>query len=383
GMDGYEVCRRLKADTRTRNIPVLFISGLAGVTDKIKGFSVGAMDYIAKPFYHEEVLARVKTHVSLSRANKRLEEQNVRLQKEIKERMQAGKELRKSHDELSQALAELKRTQVQMLQSEKMASIGQLAAGVAHEINNPAGFINSNFETLMGYQKDANRFIEHFRILTRNLMEVIPKEKLSIIITDLVEQMVSLEDEIDIDYIQKDSLDIIKECREGIERIKNIVIDLRDFARPGEKGLVDTDINKGIESTLNVVWNELKYKTKVTKDYGDLPLIKGYARQLNQAFMNILINAAHAILEQGEIKILTLVNSEKGYVEIRITDDGVGIPKENISKIFDPFFTTRDVGKGTGLGLNVAYNIVKKHNGTIDVDSTPGVGTTFVIRIPF
>ncbi len=368
-MDGYEVCRRLKADKRTCNIPVLFISGLIEVADKIKGFSVGAMDYIAKPFYHEEILARVETHVSLSRAKRRLEEQNLRLQKEIMERIRAGKELQK--------------TQTQMLQSEKMASIGQLAAGVAHEINNPAGFISSNFETLASYQKDVNRFIEHCRKLTRNFMKDIPKEKVPIIITDLVEQMVSLEDEIDIDYIQKDSLDIIKECKEGIERIKNIVIDLIDFARPGEEGLVDTAINKGIESTLNVVWNEVKYKAKVTKDYGDLPLIKGYPMQLNQVFMNILVNAAHAIEEQGEINILTTANADKGYIEIRITDNGAGIPKENLSKIFDPFFTTKDVGQGTGLGLNVAYNIVKKHNGSIDVQSIPGKGSTFIIRLPF
>ena len=382
-MDGYEVCRRLKADMRTRNVPVIFISALAEATDKIKGFSVGAMDYIAKPFQHEEILARVKTHVSLSRAGRRLKEQNLRLQKEIMGRMQAGKELKRSHDELSQALTELKRTQAQMLQSEKMASIGQLAAGVAHEINNPIGFINSNFETLAGYQEEVNCLIEYCRTLTRDLMKAISKEKLSSAVTDLVEQIISLEGEIDIDYIQKDILDIIKECREGIKRIKNIVIDLKEFARPGEDGLVGTAINKGIESTLNVVWNELKYKAKITKDYGDLPMLKAYAGQLNQVFMNILVNAAHAIEEQGEINILTRANADKGYVEIRITDNGVGIPKENLSKIFDPFFTTKDVGQGTGLGLNVSYNIVKKHNGTIEVQSTPGVGTTFIIKIPF
>ena len=194
--------------------------------------------------------------------------------------------------------------------------------------------------------------------------------------------MVSLGDEVDIDFIRKDILDIIKECRQGTERIKNIVMDLKEFARPGEDKPAAVDINKGIKSTLNIVWNELKNKASVTKDFGDLPLVNCYPRQLNQVFMNILVNAAHAIEEQGEINIITKAN-EDGYVEIRISDTGSGIPRENLSKIFDPFFSTMDVGKGTGLGLNVAYNIVKMHKGTIDVESTSGKGSCFIIKIPF
>ncbi|GAI89137.1 unnamed protein product, partial [marine sediment metagenome] len=173
---------------------------------------------------------------------------------------------------------------------------------------------------------------------------------------------------------------LIKESQEGTERIKKIVIDLKDFAHPGEQELKYANINENLDSTLNIVWNELKYKATVTKDYGELPEVRCYPQQINQVFMNILVNAAQAIEKQGEIRIAT--RAVDGYVEIEISDTGVGIPKQDLSKVFDPFFTTKDVGKGTGLGLNMAYNIIQKHKGTIDVESEVGKGTTFIIRIP-
>jgi len=175
-------------------------------------------------------------------------------------------------------------------------------------------------------------------------------------------------------------MDLISDCKEGTERIKKIVIDLKDFAHPGEDKIQSTDINDGIETTLNVVWNELKYKATVNKEFGKLPMENCYPQQLNQVFMNLFVNAAQAIEKQGEISIAT--NADDGFVEIKIGDTGSGIDKENLSRIFDPFFTTKDVGKGTGLGLNVAYNIIKKHNGTIDVKSQVEKGTVFKIRIP-
>jgi two-component system NtrC family sensor kinase len=158
------------------------------------------------------------------------------------------------------------------------------------------------------------------------------------------------------------------------------VIDLKNFAHPGKAEFELADIIKNIESTLNVVWNELKYKATIHKDYGELPPVMCIPQQLNQVFMNILVNAAHAIKEKGDISIKT--RRQDGHVEIAIRDTGCGIPTANISKVFDPFFTTKEVGKGTGLGLNVAYNIVKKHNGTIDVESQVGQGTTFIIKLP-
>jgi signal transduction histidine kinase len=191
---------------------------------------------------------------------------------------------------------------------------------------------------------------------------------------------VALEDEIDMDFILGDMKSLIEESREGTERIKKIVLDLKDFAHPGEDKLQSADINQCLESTLNVVWNEIKYKATVTKAYGDLPIIQCHPHQLNQVFMNLLVNAGQAIEKKGKIKIAT--RADNGYVEIEINDTGAGIPKENLSKIFDPFFTTKQVGKGTGLGLNVSYNIIKEHKGTLYVTSTVGKGTTFTIRIP-
>jgi signal transduction histidine kinase len=189
-----------------------------------------------------------------------------------------------------------------------------------------------------------------------------------------------MEGQVDLDFILGDTANLIKECQEGAERIKKIVTDLKDFAHPGADKMKYADINKGLDSTLNIVWNELKYKTTVTKEYADLPEVKCYPQQLNQVFMNILLNAAQAIEKEGEIKIVT--RAFDGYAEINISDTGMGIPKEKLSKIFDPFFTTKEVGKGTGLGLSVSYNIIKKHNGTIDVESTVGKGTAFTVRIP-
>ena len=304
----------------------------------------------------------------------------VGIARDITEKKQAEEALKKSHDELEQALSELKRTQAQMIQSEKMASIGQLAAGVAHEINNPTGFVSSNLKTLSDYQNDMLSLIREYRKLTADLKATVASQENMASISGNLDRIEGLEKEMDIDFILDDTPNLIKESQEGAERIRKIVIDLKDFAHPGEQKLQYADINKALNSTLNIVWNEIKYKATVTKDYGEVPEVQCYPQQINQVFMNLLLNAAQAIEKQGEIRIVT--KAVDGYVEIKISDTGVGITKENLSKIFDPFFTTKAVGKGTGLGLNIAYNIIKKHKGTIDVESEVGVGTTFTIRIP-
>ena len=300
--------------------------------------------------------------------------------RDISERKGTEEALKKSHDELKQALSEVKRTQAHLIQSEKMASIGQLAAGVAHEINNPTAFVNSNLNTLSNYQNDIFSLIKEYKKLIADLKEAMATAEYPGSIPEQMERIVALESKVDINYILDDIPNLIKESQGGTERIKKIIIDLKDFAHPGEQRLEYADINRNLESTLNIVWNELKYKATVTKDYGELPEVQCYPQQLNQVFMNILVNAAQAIEEQGEIRIVTRVVD--GQVEIAISDTGSGIQKEKLSKIFDPFFTTKDVGKGTGLGLNIAYNIIKKHKGTIDVESEAGKGTTFTIRIP-
>ena len=344
-MDGLELCQKVRSSDLPDYIYIIIITSRDKKEDIIKGLEAGADDYITKPINPNELHARLKAGERIIQLEKR--------QKEI---------------------------QLQILQSEKMASIGQLAAGVAHEINNPTGFVSSNLKTLSDYQNDITKLIQQYRKLITDLRDIIAKGDFHSSIIKQVEQISALETEIDVDFILDDIKDLIKDCKEGTERIKKIVLDLKDFAHPGEDKIQTTDINKGIESTLNVVWNELKYKAAVAKDYGDLPRVQCYPQQLNQVFMNILVNAAQAIKKRGEIRVST--RSDNGYVEIKISDTGSGIPKENLPKIFDPFFTTKKVGKGTGLGLNVAYNIIKKHKGTIDVESELGKGTAFTIRIP-
>jgi PAS domain S-box-containing protein len=300
--------------------------------------------------------------------------------RDIRERKEAEVALQKSHNDSEKILRELKATQRQMLQSEKMASIGKLAAGVAHEINNPTGFVSSNLHSLKGYHKDICKLIDQYRSLVSELNETMGVGQNGARVSEKLDHIAALEKKVDIDFILDDTPNLLKESIEGTERITKIVTDLKNFAHPGEDKPKLADINQGLESTLNVVWNELKYKAKVIKEFGNLPQVKCYPQQLNQVFINLLVNAAQAIEEDGEIKIAT--RALDGKVEIAISDTGAGIPEENLPGIFEPFFTTKEVGKGTGLGLNVVYNIIKKHKGKIDVKSQLGHGTTFIISIP-
>jgi two-component system NtrC family sensor kinase len=318
------------------------------------------------------------TQLQLALAERKEAEQKLR--DEIKERKWAEKELQRSHDELKLILKKLEETQVQMLQSEKMASIGQLAAGIAHEINNPAAFVSSNLITLEEYRKDIFSLFQQYREIVSDLKEAGANPQSLSDLSNKIRRIDALEQETDLDFIIDDIESLITESQDGTKRIGKIVADLKDFAHPGEDKTKVANINQCLESTMNVVWNELKYKAKITKDYGDLPEVLCYPQQLNQVFMNILVNAAQAIEKEGEIRIAT--GAADGHVEISISDTGSGIPDEIISRVFEPFFTTKEVGKGTGLGLNIAYNIVNKHNGTISIESEIGKGTTFIIRIP-
>jgi two-component system, NtrC family, sensor kinase len=289
-------------------------------------------------------------------------------------------DVKSKNRDLEETLNRLKNTQAQILQAEKMSSIGQLAAGVAHEINNPTGFVSSNLKTLADYQEDISRLLIKYREILLILKEQNQKDEKNNELIRMLSEIRLMEEEMDIEYILSDVNVLIRESRDGTDRIRKIVQDLKDFAHPGEDKLKFSDINRNIESTLNIVWNEVKYKATVTKEFGNLPQVECYPHQLNQVFMNILVNAAQAIEKKGEIKIITEYIDNN--IKISISDTGSGIPKANLTKIFDPFFTTKEVGKGTGLGLNVAYNIIKKHKGVIDVKSEPGIGTTFFITIP-
>ncbi len=294
--------------------------------------------------------------------------------------METSAQIEAKNKKLESTLKRLEETQAHMLQSEKMASIGQLAAGVAHEINNPTGFVSSNLKTLSDYQKDLAELIGKYHGLIGELKTEGNGNTLPEKIHTNIENIMGFEKDIDVEFLLEDIVDLIGDCREGTDRIKKIVIDLKDFAHPGEEVVQSTDINNGLDSTLNVVNNELKYKATVHKDFGKIPTVKGVPQQLNQVFMNILVNAAQAIEKKGDIHIKTWAADQD--VKITISDTGCGIPEENLKKIFDPFFTTKEIGKGTGLGMNIVYNIIQKHQGTIEVQSEIGKGTTFTISLP-
>lgn len=282
--------------------------------------------------------------------------------------------LEKKHQELENAYSELKSAQSQILQQEKMASIGQLAAGVAHEINNPTGFIMSNLNTLLKYSNRINEFVSsQAEALDAISKGAAPKK-------EIFEGLKDKRKALKFDHIIEDLGNLVSESLEGADRIKRIVQDLKSFSRVDEAEYILADLNAGIESTINIIWNELKYKVIIKKEYGDIPKTKCNLGQLNQVFLNILMNAAQAMEKQGEIEIRTWNESDKNYISI--SDTGSGMPEDKINRIFEPFFTTKPVGQGTGLGLSIAYDIVHKHNGDIMVKSELGVGTTFTIIIP-
>lgn len=258
----------------------------------------------------------------------------------------------------------------QLIQSEKMASIGQLAAGVAHEINNPIGYVYSNLGSLQGYLKDVFDIVDAYVAIGNQASAA-----------GLLNEAKALGERLDIDFLKEDTHVLLAETREGITRVKKIVQDLKDFSHAGaEDDWVFADLHKGLDSTLNIVNNEIKYKAQVVKDYAHLPEISCQPPQLNQVFLNLLVNAAHAIESHGTITITTRCDDE--HVRIAIADTGCGIKPEHLTRIFDPFFTTKPIGKGTGLGLSLSYGIVQKHGGRIEVDSDLGKGTTFCVVLP-
>ncbi|MFH1146950.1 MAG: ATP-binding protein [Pseudomonadota bacterium] len=332
----------------------------------------------------EEELREHRNHLEtmVDERTTQLTATNEELQQEIADRVQTEGELLRIKLGLEEANHRLQENQAQLIHSEKMASIGQLAAGVAHEINNPVGFINSNLTALDEYRRDLTELIRAYMKLEERLADgpAVPcKEDAS----GMIENIRSLKDKMDVDFVLDDFEKIISESREGTDRVKKIVQDLKDFSHIDQAELKWTDLNKGLNSCLNIAWNEIKYKATVTKDYGDIPEVLCYPQQIYQVLTNILVNAAQAIEDKGEIRITTgLLNGDRPMIEIRISDTGQGVPPENLLKIFDPFFTTKPIGKGTGLGLNMAYKIISKHQGEIKVESEVGKGTTFIIRLP-
>jgi signal transduction histidine kinase len=391
GIDGFETCQQLKLNPKTKDIPVIFMTALSDTLDKLKGLSLGAVDYVTKPFQQAEVLARIQIHLKLRNMSLALEEQNIRLKQEVTERIAAETALQKLTQELenrvrertkelSEALQNLQQTQLRLIQGEKLATLGQLVAGVAHEINNPVNFIHGNLEHATHYIEDLLELIQLYQA-----QFPYPNSE----IEDKIE-------EIDLEFLNEDLPKVLSSMKVGTHRIREIVQSLRSFSRHDEAEIKKVDVHDGIDSTLTILEHRLKGKSdqpriQVLKEYGNLPQIECYAGKMNQVFMNILSNAIDALDELMEtqnsslLKPRILIRTEvlKGdRIAIRISDNGLGISEEVQQKLFDPFFTTKPAGKGTGLGMSISYQIVEKHNGSLSCISTLGEGAEFVIEIP-
>ncbi|MDR6445178.1 two-component system NtrC family sensor kinase [Paraburkholderia terricola] len=297
-----------------------------------------------------------------------LERTQLLMKQEIEERRRGQVELEREKEAQRRLIDQLADAHVKLLQSEKLASIGQLAAGVAHEINNPIGFVDSNLGTL----KKWVRSLLDVMALQDSLLTGLDPESRA--------RLDKARKDADLEYLIEDISVLIDESIEGTSRVRRIVQDLRDFSRAGSEDWCVVDLHAGLEATLNVVRNEMKYKAEVVKDYGDLPSIECMPSQINQVLMNLLVNATQAISERGTIMIRTRRDGDG--VSIAIADTGIGMSAEVQAKIFDPFYTTKPVGQGTGLGLSVSYGIVEKHGGRIAVESKPGEGACFTVWLP-
>jgi two-component system, NtrC family, sensor kinase len=369
-MDGYTVCKALKASPITKDIPIIFISALNDVLDKVKAFEVGGLDYITKPFHEQEVLARVS---------------NQLMQRQLFQQTQSYAQ------QLQQTLTELKKTQAQLIQKEKMASLGKLVAGIAHEINNPVNFIYGNIALAADYAGDLVRLVQLYR-------HYYPHP-----VAEITDELKKIEP----DFIAEDYPKLLNSMKDGASRISKIVLSLRNFSRLGEEKHKPVDIHEGIDNTLVILQNRLQEannigKIEVIKQYSQLPRINCYASQLNQVFMNLLTNAIDALETQPsprKITISTSVSSESEtalhnqdskfitqndqFVVILIADNGCGMTEEVRHQIFDPFFTTKPIGRGIGLGLAISHDIVvEKHRGQISCISAPGQGTELILQIP-
>ncbi len=369
-IDGFETCRRLQANPETKQIPIIFMTALSDTANKVEGFQLGAVDYITKPFQQEEVLARVKLHLKLHTLADKLEEKNTLLEQKVVE--------------VSQAYDNLQQMQIKLIQSEKMSGLGQTAAGIAHEINNPINFISGN----LGYAQDyAQNLLKLIHLYQEDYPNPTPRIQAAM-------------KEIELEFVEEDFIKVLNSINLGTQRIQEIVKSMGIFSRGDEADVKAVNIHEGIDSTLTILHHRLKAKPEhpeieVVKKYGQLPPVECHPGQINQVFMNILSNAIDALDESNQqrsfaeikqhpnrIQICTEVIDEN-WVAIHISDNGGGVCETIEAKLFDPFFTTKPIGKGTGLGLSISYQvIVEKHGGRLYCQPVLEKGIEFVIEIP-
>ena len=364
-MDGLAMLQEIRSvDTW---VPVIMLTAFEATDYLKRSINLGVSGYVIKPIeiakFIESLLkcARsllVEKKMLAAETQQKIEAQNAREVSEAAMELRIAEEVRKNREK-----------DILLLQQDKLASIGHLAAGVAHEINNPIAFITSNLGTLQKYVTLEQRY-RH--ALEDALKTHCPGEE--------IKKLEELHRQLDLPFIQVDIPVLISESQEGAERVKRIVLDLKDFARTDEDQMKETDLNHCVMSTINIVRNEIRYVAELELQLNEIPTIVCNAQQINQVIANLLVNAAHAIEGRGMITVRT--STEPGQVIMTVTDTGCGIPAEIRNRIFDPFFTTKEVSKGTGLGLSISYDIIRKHGGVITVESEPGVGTTFMVRLP-
>jgi two-component system, NtrC family, sensor kinase len=366
GIDGFETCRQLKSSPITQDIPVLFMTALSETENKVRGLSLGAVDYITKPFQREEVLARVRVHIQLCHFAKTLAQQNQQLKQEIEQRKQ-------TEINLAEALSQLQQAQVQLVQKEKLSALGELIAGIGHEISNPVNFIVSNVSPAKAYLANISRILDLYQKYGS---------------TPEIEAVCA---ETDLDFALKDLPKILDSMAVGADRIRELSIALRSFSRADQSHKIAVDLHTVLDGTLLILGHRLKAVggrplIRVNKHYGDLPLVECHSGQMGQVFMNIFANAIDALEELCSdnrcITIQTaLLNST--HIRIQIADNGIGMSQETQQRIYEHLFTTKEIGKGTGLGMAIAHQIiVEKHGGSISVQSELGKGTEFAIVIP-
>lgn len=335
----------------------LIINPLIELAEGTKELSSGNFSHRFKKTKYDEINTLIETYNNMAENLQTLYQE---LELKVKERTK----------ELQNANLELKATQVMMVHSEKMRSLGELVAGITHEINNPINFIYGNLVHLKNYSNSLIEIINLYEKFENNLSEAQKNE------------LKAIKEKIELEFIKEDLPLLIKSCQEGTDRTKKIIVDLKNFSRIDEMVVNKIDLANEIDTTLNILHNKIKSNIEIVKDYTpNMPLIEGFGGQLNQVFMNILDNACYALRKQGGKIFIRLLKTENNAI-IEIEDTGCGMNEEQKAKIFDPFFTTKPVGSGTGLGMSISYKVIQKHSGTIKIDTTEGKGTKFTIELP-